>query len=209
MYLKVAFLALLVVGTFALRLAWQSFDSNPSASPSVAYAQGAGEQQYLPPSQQNGGEVVFTGDVSPPEVLTTDLFDVSSSEFTILAESDPPGNAPFVSVENEAGDPIETQSDNQQDNRFDTVSNVEPGKYRLRIETLGAANVDGTFTVTVSQGEDTGSDQYGDVQYEDATEDNPPLMDAGGPASGPVPPMPSGSCPTQLPVEQDRACYAN
>ena len=33
------------------------------------------------------------------------------------------------------------------------------------------------------------------------------LMKAGGPASGPVPPMPGGGCPAQFPVQRDGACY--
>ena len=33
------------------------------------------------------------------------------------------------------------------------------------------------------------------------------LLEAGGPAQGPVPPMPGGGCPTEFPVEQGNACY--
>ncbi len=33
------------------------------------------------------------------------------------------------------------------------------------------------------------------------------LFDAGGPAIGPVPLMPDGSCPAEYPVKQDGACY--
>jgi hypothetical protein len=33
------------------------------------------------------------------------------------------------------------------------------------------------------------------------------LMDAGGPSGGPVPLMPGGGCPAELPVERDGACY--
>lgn len=34
-----------------------------------------------------------------------------------------------------------------------------------------------------------------------------PLMDAGGPADGPAPLMPSGSCPAEFPVERSGGCY--
>jgi hypothetical protein len=34
------------------------------------------------------------------------------------------------------------------------------------------------------------------------------LMNAGGPSRGPVPVMPNGSCPQELPVMQDGACYS-
>ncbi len=33
------------------------------------------------------------------------------------------------------------------------------------------------------------------------------LMNAGGPADGPLPLMPGGGCPTEFPIERDRACY--
>jgi hypothetical protein len=34
-----------------------------------------------------------------------------------------------------------------------------------------------------------------------------PLMDAGGPAAGPVPLMPGGGCPQEYPVRRHDACY--
>jgi cytoskeletal protein RodZ len=34
------------------------------------------------------------------------------------------------------------------------------------------------------------------------------LFNAGGPAEGPVPPMPGGGCPSEYPVLKDGACYA-
>ena len=34
------------------------------------------------------------------------------------------------------------------------------------------------------------------------------LFRAGGPAEGPVPPMPGGGCPPEYPVLKDGACYA-
>jgi hypothetical protein len=33
------------------------------------------------------------------------------------------------------------------------------------------------------------------------------LFNAGGPAGGPVPPMPDGGCPSEYPVLKDGACY--
>ena len=34
-----------------------------------------------------------------------------------------------------------------------------------------------------------------------------PLLNAGGPADGPIPLMPTGGCPAEFPVEKDGACY--
>jgi len=48
-------------------------------------------------------------------------------------------------------------------------------------------------------------------QYNDgaATRDqgNGDLMNAGGLATGPVPPMPDGGCPVEFPIKRDGACY--
>ncbi len=41
-----------------------------------------------------------------------------------------------------------------------------------------------------------------------APEDSGTLMNAGGPTSGPMPMMPNGSCPRELPVKRDGACYS-
>jgi hypothetical protein len=38
-------------------------------------------------------------------------------------------------------------------------------------------------------------------------QDRSPLMDAGGPAAGPVPLMPGGGCPEEYPVRRHDACY--
>ena len=35
-----------------------------------------------------------------------------------------------------------------------------------------------------------------------------PILNSGGPEAGPVPLMPSGSCPKEFPVRQGAACYA-
>ncbi len=41
-----------------------------------------------------------------------------------------------------------------------------------------------------------------------APEDSGTLMNAGGSTTGPVPMMPNGSCPRELPVKRDGACYS-
>ena len=33
------------------------------------------------------------------------------------------------------------------------------------------------------------------------------ILDSGGPERGPVPPLPSGGCPDEYPVERDSTCY--
>lgn len=41
-----------------------------------------------------------------------------------------------------------------------------------------------------------------------APDDSGTLMNAGGPTTGPVPTMPNGSCPRELPTMRDGACYS-
>ena len=83
-----------------------------------------------------------------------------------------------------------------------------------------------TFDRTTSQdsSEDTSGDsettQYDTTQYENTSSDGEttqyettqyeptPLMESGGPEDGPVPPLPSGGCPDEFPVEKDDACFA-
>jgi hypothetical protein len=50
------------------------------------------------------------------------------------------------------------------------------------------------------------------VQYDSAAQDqkdlgSDELFDAGGPAGGPAPPLPDGSCPSEYPTKQNGACY--
>jgi hypothetical protein len=54
-------------------------------------------------------------------------------------------------------------------------------------------------------GDDASDDQYDDAQV---ANDGGELMEAGGPAAGPVPTMSGGSCPPEFPVERDGACWA-
>ena len=56
---------------------------------------------------------------------------------------------------------------------------------------------------TTAQDDDSGTTQYETTQY-----NTTPLMQSGGPEDGPVPPLPSGGCPDEFPVEKDDACFA-
>lgn len=61
-------------------------------------------------------------------------------------------------------------------------------------------------TTTQQQYEDTSSGD--DVQYETTQYNTTPLMESGGPEDGPVPPLPSGGCPDEFPVEKGEGCFA-
>ncbi|QIN79074.1 hypothetical protein GBA65_11690 [Rubrobacter marinus] len=75
------------------------------------------------------------------------------------------------------------------------------------------------FDRTTSQDDTSGTTQYettqyentssgGTTQYETTQYDTTPLMQSGGPEDGPVPPLPSGGCPDEFPVDKDGACFA-
>jgi hypothetical protein len=47
-----------------------------------------------------------------------------------------------------------------------------------------------------------------DSDSPDPSPDSGTLMNAGGPSRGPVPVMPDGSCPQELPIIKNGACYS-
>jgi hypothetical protein len=63
-----------------------------------------------------------------------------------------------------------------------------------------------TATSSPSPGTTTDSGNAAQDQYQKDTGKGQ-LMDAGGPANGPVPLMPDGSCPLGFPVKQNGLCY--
>ncbi len=73
-------------------------------------------------------------------------------------------------------------------------------------DSSGATQYETMEETTTEQYEDTSS---GDTtQYETTQYNTTPLMQSGGPEEGPVPPLPSGGCPDEFPVDKDGACFA-
>lgn len=70
----------------------------------------------------------------------------------------------------------------------------------------GTTQYETTEGTTTQQYEDTASG--GTTQYETTQYNTTPLMQSGGPEDGPVPPLPSGGCPDEFPVDKDGACFA-
>ena len=70
----------------------------------------------------------------------------------------------------------------------------------------GSTQYETTEATTTQQYETTSSDDT--TQYETTQYDTSPLMESGGPEDGPVPPLPSGGCPDEFPVDKDGACFA-
>lgn len=206
---KVAAAGLLLIGALVVRAAWEVFLPGDPGMVPVAQAQ---EEQYLAPSSQDSGTYVFTG--SGAESVTTDLFEISGSQFTVLSESDPVNNEPFVTVRDESGNTLDAEDNILDDldaqNITYTVSNITPGRYRLDISPPVA---NASYTVTVTDGVGTGTTTTTETttaQYEETTTettDGNELMEAGGPLTGPVPPMPGGGCPPELPAVRGGSCY--
>ena len=65
----------------------------------------------------------------------------------------------------------------------------------------------GAFALRVAWESIPEAEAQGDIQQPGPIQQGGQLMNAGGPADGPVPVMPGGGCPTEFPVEKDEACY--
>jgi hypothetical protein len=83
-------------------------------------------------------------------------------------------------------------------------SNLDPDADGIACEEYdyGGGGGSATATATPTATATAAKDQY----QKDLGSDE--LFDAGGPAGGPAPPMPDGSCPPEYPTKQHGACYA-
>lgn len=187
---------LLIASLFTLRLAWELV---PKAE---AQEDGAGEAQYLQPDQQGNGNIVFSG--SGDETRTTEPFEISTSEWTIVSESDTEFGEPYVSVFSQEGGLIAAGGDLS----TYTVS-AQPGTFYLEIYPVYENS---NWTVTISEDaaatDETVTNPTADI-VTPPSENNQQgtLMEAGGPTAGPVPVMPGGRCPEEYPVDRSGACY--
>ncbi len=75
--------------------------------------------------------------------------------------------------------------------------------------------ITGAFALRVAWDNTPKAEAQGGAQPPDQPPGQPPgqpqqggqLMNAGGPAEGPIPLMPGGGCPAEFPTERDGACY--
>jgi len=75
--------------------------------------------------------------------------------------------------------------------------------------------ITGVFALRVAWDNTPKAEAQGGAQPPDQPPGQPPgqppqggqLMNAGGPADGPIPLMPGGGCPAEFPTERDGACY--
>jgi hypothetical protein len=167
----------------------------------------------------------FTGD----EDQTTPEFGITASEWRFGLEARPtsPQASGDVSV-NTVSDPVTPGSgsafaavDPEVTPTDSVSSNIidGPGTFSLEIDANGVEYTIQVCESTVEGNSDGGGQPKGDVSPppppRPPTPPGPPpspppgpLMNAGGSSRGPVPPMPNGSCPQELPVKRDGTCYA-
>jgi len=75
--------------------------------------------------------------------------------------------------------------------------------------------ITGAFALRVAWENTPKAEAQGGAQPPDQPPGQPPgqppqggqLMNAGGPADGPIPLMPGGGCPAEFPTERDGTCY--
>jgi hypothetical protein len=75
--------------------------------------------------------------------------------------------------------------------------------------------ITGAFALRVAWENTPKAEAQGGAQPPDQPPSQPPgqppqggqLMNAGGPADGPIPHMPGGGCPAEFPTERDGTCY--
>lgn len=200
---------LISASAVSLRSVWEGIRSESSQP---VYA-----QSLTTPTQQPDGSLVFTGELGASnsgeeglEIVSTDPFELAGGTVTIELQSDPEGYEPLVDLLDQQDNLLATDEDDFSLTR-NVYNNVPPGTYTLDIYTGVPPNISGTYTVTVIQGAsgDNGDGERTTVDPLPVTaqyDNGDVLLEAGGPTAGPVPPMPDGTCPRELPVRDGSVC---
>ena len=179
--------AALAVFAISLRLAWGLTGEFPVKLGVEALAQG-------------GGCALVT-EIRGRGNQTSEPFDIRGQTFTVDYDASSPSTTEqgyaFFNVLDENGGIVQPSS---QDISSDDPTRIQgsatfesgPGAYTIEIASDAA-----DYTINVRDCGATAVPQSGGDD----------LLDAGGPESGPVPPMPGGRCPEEFPVEASGGCY--
>jgi hypothetical protein len=205
MALRLLIVALVLAGGFTLRVGWEEL-ADP-ATPALAQQPGSGPPAGTPatgtnPDNPAGNPDLITipaagCDVSPGASVTVQDGDGTTATFV-------DGQA-GITITGTSSD-LQVKGPNDQ-NMGDLVQTSDPGfdtdgDYTVvrttGISCQGAGRGPTTPSTSTASPTSAADDQYGT--------DN--LFDSGGPAAGPVPPMPGGGCPVEFPVERSGACYS-
>jgi len=202
--------ALVLASGFTLRVSWEQL-ADPTV-PAQAQQAGSGVPAGTPATGSNpdnpaGNPDLITipaagCDVTPGASVTVEDGDGTTARFV-------DGQAGITITS--TGSELEVEGPNDQ-NMGDLVETSDPGfdtdgEYIVASTTGVSCQASGggstaTPTSTAAPTNTASPSSAADDQYGPGD-----LFDSGGPASGPVPPMPGGSCPAEFPVERSSACY--
>jgi hypothetical protein len=190
--------ALLGLCAISLRLAWGVSGEFPINLGAPAFAEEQGECTPVT-------EITGRGDQE------SDPFEIKGQSFRVVFEADNPGQTEgyaFFNVIDENGGVVPPDSQNLSSDDPAHVAGEatragEPGSYSIEI-----ASQEADYTINV---EDCGGPVRSASQQtslpQTGQSNKSRLLEAGGPADGPVPIMPGGGCPEEYPVERSGGCY--
>lgn len=185
--MRVALVALVLACGFTLRAAWEL--ANPDATPSTVgfeLVQSQGDLNCADFGSQAEAQAEFDKDTSDPNNLDADNDGIACESLDGGSGGGEGSGADLDCADfaSQAEAQAEFDKDTSDPNGLDADGDGEA------CEELGGGSED------VAGNDTAGKDQYNDD-----------LMEAGGPASGPVPTMPGGGCPAEYPVKVDGSCY--
>jgi hypothetical protein len=198
---RLAAFALLGLCAISLRLAWGVSGEFPINLGVPAFA------------QQQGGCTPVT-EIEGRGNQQSDPFRIDGQSFRAVFEADNPGETEgyaFFNVLDENDGIVQPDS---QDLSSDSLDRVEgnatfssgPGTYAIEI-----ASREADYTITVEDCRTSptvrGSSQQPSPSRTGQSKSRNELLEAGGPADGPVPVMPGGGCPEEYPVERSGVCH--
>ena len=147
-------------------------------------------------AQEDGEDCAPVTRINGRGTQESEPFQITGQTFRVLEsfEADSEDGSAVYAPLDESDNPITPASSDTSGNdapSYETTATYDsgPGTYRIGIVSDG-----GEYTYEV---QDCGLSTSGGGN----------LLDAGGPQEGPVPPMPSGGCPEEYPVEEAGACY--
>lgn len=176
---KLSVLVVLILCAGALRVGWEAAGGTAIA-------------------QEDGGDCAAVTKINGRGTQETEPFQITGQTFRVLESVEggsEQGSTVYTPLD-ENDEPIQPSSTNgegfggEDPQSYQTTATYDPGPGTYRIGILS----------------DSAEYNY-EVQDCGLSTSSAGLMEAGGPESGPVPPMPGGACPVEYPVEKPGACY--
>lgn len=201
--IRVGLVALVLASGFTLRAAWEYTGASApiSVTSNLAFAQ-EGDLDCSDFGSQEEAQAELDRDTSDPNGLDADGDGIACESLGNGGGGNPGGGNPggsggggdldCANFPNQAAAQAEFDRDPSDPNGLDADDDEEACE-------------------DFDYGKGGGGGGVADDQYDNGTtptaSGNDDLMDAGGPASSPVPTIPGGGCPTDFPVGRDGACF--